>query len=347
MSPRLGPHSFLVLSPDEELAADDHEYCKSLTCPVTASVTLRELWASVAIRSHGGVDVVLTPFGTPLTLVRKTPQVVGVAYSNLFVPEVDFWEKSGPLARARRRIRDRARLKALGNAVGWFLETEYLADRARRILDVASDSVAVIPPSVNPHPVHDGRIDTSSEDFSIALVSGAHPNKNLDVIPRLARELASRWPDSRIRFKITVDETTPSGAELGTQVAQAGVRDRVSLIGPVTPSALPSLYESVDAVAMLSTLESFSNNIIEAWHFRRPLVAADFEWAQRICGDAAAYLSVEDLSAAAAVLRRLECDSEWRRSLILAGRERLRSFPTAAERLETILDFTERLLASQ
>ena len=68
------------------------------------------------------------------------------------------------------------------------------------------------------------------------------------------------------------------------------VEDRITVLGPVKKTELRALYQNIDYVFLLSKLESFSNNIIESWFFKKVLVISDKEWSNAICKEGALYV---------------------------------------------------------
>ena len=68
--------------------------------------------------------------------------------------------------------------------------------------------------------------------------------------------------------------------------------------GQINHYELKNLYKNIDYVFLLSQLESFSNNIIESWYFRKLLIVSNEEWSRSICKEGACYVernSIEDI----------------------------------------------------
>ena len=339
-------HQYLVLAPDSELAGDRGSGIYPIVCPASKSVIRREVWAARQVRAWGRWDVVVTPFGTPLLLIGGR-QIVGFAYSNLLTPEIDFWQGIGKTARYGRRARDRARIAALRRASGWFVETQVLLDRAIGVISDDSERITIIPPSINPVWEESGDSATlpsiPRDGFVVGMLSSYHPNKNLEHIPDIALAIKRMFNGSKIRFALSVDPESAGGKKIRASASRLGVGDRVTLIGPVGRQDVSAFYRSVDALMLLSTLESFSNNIVEAWKYGVPLIIGDHLWSRDICGNAAVYVSLDDPSKIAEVLFRLASDVSYRQDLVAKGWRELEKYPTAAARLERILDFATRI----
>ena len=124
-------------------------------------------------------------------------------------------------------------------------------------------------------------------------------------------------------------------------VEKYDVQNMISLIGPVSKLGLPKLYGQIDFVFLLSKLESFSNNIIEAWYFSRPLIIADELWSRAICNDAASYVPRNDVHAISDQIMLLAHDSQLVLDLTSRGKSALSQYPNIQERLKQELEFLD------
>ena len=93
------------------------------------------------------------------------------------------------------------------------------------------------------------------------------------------------------------------------------------------------------SVMLLSKLESFSNNIIEAWHFKRNLVIADEPWARSICENAALYVDRDDPYNIVESIATLEANQERKNFLISAGVDKLEEFPSIEQKIQEEINF--------
>ena len=108
---------------------------------------------------------------------------------------------------------------------------------------------------------------------------------------------------------------------------------------------LASLYRQIDFVFLLSKLESFSNNIIEAWTFGKPLIASDEEWTHAICGDSAIYVERSSPEEIASQITSCLNDEKRITQVVEAGKKILSEYPTIEERTEQELSFIEEVYA--
>lgn len=126
-------------------------------------------------------------------------------------------------------------------------------------------------------------------------------------------------------------------------VRKNDVEDMVSLVGPISKGQIPSLYNKIDFVFLLSKLESFSNNIIEAWHYKRPLIIAREDWAISLCGKSAFYVDRDDITQIADAIEYLIAKPELMSYLTSQGASELKSYPTIFEKLALELNYIEEI----
>lgn len=284
------------------------------------------------------VDIIYSYFGFGF-FPTNIPQVSGAADSNLFFPEVDFWVGYRGLERYKKILIDKYRIWGLKRSAGVIFENETLEERGRRMFSLRN--TVYIKPSFN--------VPSQAavfEPFSWAtqcdgiglFLCGWQLNKNIMMIPKLAFEAKKRG--IHFHFLLTAPE---DGSKLHLlfkrEIEKFDVEDSVHIIGPVNKEALSSLYNQVRCVFLLSLLESFSNNIIEAWFFERPLIIADEEWARSICGDAALYVNrgcpEEIVDAIELVCRR----DPLVLSVLDASSLLLKTHPTSDEKAKKELEF--------
>jgi glycosyltransferase involved in cell wall biosynthesis len=122
------------------------------------------------------------------------------------------------------------------------------------------------------------------------FLCGWQVNKNVLLIP----EIAYHFKKHGINFNIIL--TAPNDFSILHKqflelVSNYDVEDMITIVGPVKKEELFSLYSQIDYVFLLSKLESFSNNIIEAWTYKKVLVISDEEWSHGICKNAALYVN--------------------------------------------------------
>lgn len=293
-------------------------------------------------------DVIYTQFG-PQWPAATTTQVVGCAYSNLLYPEIDFWGKLPLLQRTVRKLIDVGRTRRLLAADHIIFETSDLAERAISILGRSRTQVSCVRPSVSSligldtqHAATRERCASIPPGFRVLLLSVFHPNKNIELLPDIAAALRERHQASDVIFVLTLPPEHPGTARVMAKARSLGVEPHFYNLGPIPQQGCAEAYRACQAVILPSQLESFSNNIAEAWTMRRPLLITDMDWSRALCGEGALYVPYNDAAAAAAQLVRLKTDQGLYRSLVTRGQEALASYPTSEERFGQYLSLIER-----
>lgn len=286
-------------------------------------------------------DIIYSYFGFGFFL-NRTPQVSGSADSNLFFPEIDFWRHYKGLPRAKKWLVDFYRVATLKMATAVVFENEVIENRARNLFKLAN--TVVIKPSVNissdKEYVEFGEVaaDTKKGLF----LCGWQLNKNIMLIPEIAAELKRR--NQSIIFILTAPKDgSAQYREFEKLVEFHGVGDFIEIIGQVKKTQLPDLYNKIDFVLLLSNLESFSNNIIEAWYYGKPLLISDALWARSICNASALYVNQSSSSDIAEIVSRVISDDVLVNSLVISGRRSLAQYPSIGMRVQEELSYMKHV----
>jgi glycosyltransferase involved in cell wall biosynthesis len=268
-------------------------------------------------------DCVYTVFGPPIRKRGSTVNVVGVGYSNLFYPEVNFWRGAPLHRRPEHWLRDQLRLSAIRHADGWIFETEALRGRAQKKLGLEPARTAVVPPAPSPfirNPKHSSRLEERlgrlPDRPRVLLAASWTPHKNLHMVPRVAHACRSLFGTSPA-FVLTLEPDSSGANELRSAASKLGVAEDVHFIGVVSQRSIGQALAEVHCVMLLSELEGFSNNVIEAFVSGLPLVISDRDWARAACADAAVYVEPHDPGSVARGVERAMGDE--RRDLVQRG----------------------------
>lgn len=301
-----------------------------------------ELFNSKKLLDKIKPDLIYSYFGFGL-FSREYKQVVGSADSNLFFPEVDFWADYKGIGRLKKDLIDSYRIYGLKRADAVVFENESLERNAKQLYKIKLTTT--IKPSINiinseqSKPIN--TIGSTNKKIGLFLC-GWHFNKNILIIPQLAANFRAQGIE--IRFILTADPKSSSIEKqiFEEQVEKYNVRDMISVIGPIGKAELSELYSKVDFVFLLSRLESFSNNIIEAWSYRKLLVITDALWSRAICGSAALFVdrdSVKDISDK--IIALTKSDEE---SIISAGVSSLAEYPVINKRIKEEMSFLKKCI---
>jgi len=159
---------------------------------------------------------------------------------------------------------------------------------------LAQDRVWTVPPGLDVGEI-DGfliRRQLQREPASpptILHVARVSPEKGHSVLLHAASIILSRRPD--VRF-VCVGPTwdTPYLAHLRGEVARLGISEAVHFTGEVGRDDLLRLYDRAAVVVLPSLREMFGIPVLEAWAFRKPVVASDITSFRELlttagCGD--------------------------------------------------------------
>lgn len=308
---------------------------------VSANPVLRILKEMTSIKKFlkdEKIDLVYTYFGFGF-FGRNIKQVIGSADSNLYFPEIDFWSKERRLEKLKRLLVDKYRIYGLHLAAGVIFENKAMLERAGLLFKIKS-KILILPSIDEPTVKERLDIELKNETVKVLMLCGWQRNKNILLIPELARKLKDSGVN--IEFVITVERDDSSCAqEFFTLVDKWGAHDLINCIGSVSKAQLPDLYNRVDQVILLSLLESFSNNIIESWFYKKPLIISDELWSKAICLDAVSYVPRNDVDAIAAEIKKLAGSRELVLKLTEKGTKALQHFPDVNERFEQELKYIE------
>jgi len=311
---------------------------------------LSRLWFEVfgckSLLSDCRADIVYTQFG-PYWYGSKIKNVVGCAYSNLMYPELDFWEKLPPLKKITKKIIDVYRKHQMLGADVIIYETENLANRSILQNKLSKEQVCFVKPSPSglvsinsEHAETRVRCEKLPDTFLVLLLSGYHPNKNIELLPKIAGELKLRGIKD-IKFVVTLPDKAIGAQKVFELAKKLDVEDYIVNFEPVPAEGCCELYRAIDLVILPARLESFSNNIAESWAMEKPFMISDLDWARSICENGAMYFDYDNAIDAAEKIIEVKNSAELKNKLVLAGSRMLKTYPSSSGRFLRYLEIIE------
>jgi glycosyltransferase involved in cell wall biosynthesis len=338
------------------LATEDTYVCKLLTERNAAVIVVesdklsrflfQRLKLSQIVKDNN-IDVIYTMFGPGLHC-KGVQSVTGCAYSNLFFPEVDFWSGYSILQRIKLKLIDTYRLKSTLKSDAIVFENEAMRKRATELFKYPVNQTTLILPSVSEYKtIKDIAFDEvlkkiNNKNFNIVLLTGWHKNKNIEILPFILVELKKQGYTD-VSFVVTISENHPNSQKLRNIAEEFNVFDNIVFLDSVTPHNIPVLFEHIDGVGLFSLLESFSNNIIEAWHFEKPLFISDEEWSRSICKNAAVYVDRNKSKDIADKIINYRADLNFQEELKILTNKILSKYPTPKEKVSLQLEFIKKV----
>lgn len=299
---------------------------------------LFEVFRSNQYLKVNNINIIYSYFGVG-AYNKQIPQVSGSADSNLYFPEIDFWSDYRGIPRIKKWVVDKYRIWGVKRSHAVVFENKALEIRAQKLFKLKK--TALIKPSINFEFENKNYILPANvaERAPIGLfLCGWHPNKNFLIIPKLAAELKRRGVPFHFIITAPLDNSLMH-KKFEELIYKFNVQGTISVVGQVRKVELQSLYNQIDYVFLLSKLESFSNNIIESWFFKKPLIVTDADWSRSICGEAALYVERDSINDIVEKILLIHSDSEFKQSIISNGAAKLKEYPTIEERINQELEF--------
>ncbi len=216
-------------------------------------------------------------------------------------------------------------------------DSEFSRREIAEHLGVDARRVRAIPLGVRPPP-GDGNPTPQREPLVLFVGSIFTRRRVRDLIRAFALVARS---DPRPRLAIVGDNRSHPREDLEAVARAEGVADRVALRAYVSESELQDLYARAAVFGFLSEYEGFGFTPLEALAAGVPIVVADTPIAREIYGDAATYVPVGDVCAAADAIRLLLCDERARAQALAKAPAVLARYcwtRTAQETLQAIED---------
>jgi glycosyltransferase involved in cell wall biosynthesis len=168
------------------------------------------------------------------------------------------------------------------------------------------------------------------------FISGTNSHKNLWRLPAIAESMLAQGI-TEFMFVLTCTRESYIKS-LKQPLTNEGLVDaHFTFLGSIPPQRIMEAYKQADIVVSLSDLESFSNNYMEAWAVKLPLVASDRDFARNICADSALYVDPHRPNDVAEQLILISEDLCLQDRLVKAGSERLLLLPSPQKRFLRIM----------
>lgn len=280
------------------------------------------------------INTIFTFFGSGLPHPRHVKSLVGVAYPTLCYADSPFWNYLPLRTKFITYAIDYLRIKRLLKANIIFVETEIMKQRIMKVLRIDEGKVFLVPPSASNYLSPQGLVNTLEK--RVLLLSGNFPHKNLWRLYEIAVELKKM--NYALKFVVSLSAEEWRSGLKQSQVDENIVREYFEFIGIINQKDISKAYEGIDVLLMLSDLESFSNNHMEAWKAGVPQVVSDRDFARNICKDSAVYIEPHDPKQVAYALRDLLNNDGLQLQLVEKGKLYLQELPTQQERMQMILN---------
>lgn len=280
----------------------------------------------------------------PILPIANVHQVLRTVYSNLYFPEIDFWKGYPFLTKLKKKLIDYFRLKQTFKADGLIFENKSMLDRAITLFNYSESKVKYIEPSVTffDETLKSQKYEylTNIKSFKILYLSSWHLNKNIHILPEVANILKEN--SCNVKFVLSLDSKDPVLVKhLINKVESFAVSDYFEFIGRVEAVHVHQVVKSSDAMILLSKLECFSSNVMEAYYFEKPLLISNESWAKSACLDAALFLDRDNPVHIAKIIEDLIDSKRLSFEIVSKSKKRLKQFNTPQQKVLKQVQFLE------
>lgn len=209
--------------------------------------------------------------------------------------------------------------------------SNFTAERLRNQFAIGRRPVVVTGiPLVDTAEVTPGEVEKLVEKLGITgkyvlFLGNMEPRKNIQQLITAYINL-----DPKIRGDYTLVLAGGKGwldKDIYTAIEQARTRGiRIVATGRVNERERAALYRRATVFASVPIYEGFGMPLLEAMHYRAPVLASDIPAHREAAGDAALYCSPHDANDISRKLRQLLQENTLRTSLIRKGTSRLEAF---------------------
>lgn len=317
--------------------------------PPTRSKSARKRLLELETRTS--TDAVFTVFG-PAYVRFKAPHLCGVAVCWVTHSTwLAYRALPGWLARSKALATNIYKGLWLRPADRWVVEAENAQRGLASRVGIPAAKIDIVPNSCaavfRQAEVPAAERPAQGDRVRLLYVTAYYPHKNLEIIPRVAAELAARGGTANYEFVITLPATEPKLAAIMQEAKALGVDGMIKNVGRVTLNEVIELYRSAHICFMPSLLETFSASYPEAMAMGRPIVASDLDFARAVCKEAAVYFRAASPAAAADAVLRLIGDQVLWDECIENGRQVLETLPTARRKYEMFVASIRKTVLSQ
>lgn len=282
------------------------------------------------IKNHN-IQTVMTFAGTGIPLPNNVKSLVGVAYPIICYNDSPYWKYIKKSKYIKQRVKNYFRIRRLKKATMLFVQTSIMQSRLSLTLNRPQNKIYICPPSPSSFLME----SSNTNDNKILLLSGNDSHKNLWRLYDVAKRLKSNNVSCKFILSVTKSNWLQS---LSLKKIDFTLIDEYFIFyGPVSSDKIQFLYDESKFLLQLSDLESFSNNYMEAWKARIPLIVSDRDFAREICKSSALYVDPHNTQDVADKIHLLLNNINLQNTLIQNGDNILRKLPTQEQYYENIM----------
>lgn len=248
-----------------------------------------------------------------------------VSYSQIFYPEIDF---RGDNSSLKTYFRDTYRGFLMTRLEKIIVQTPLLQEKANDLYPRIECSLI--------KPARPAYIEVSDETFfespkepvRVLFLCNDQRNKRVELFKYFIVH-------GELEYELI---TTMNKNSVYFQELKSVFGEKLISIGNKSQNELSEVLKSIDVVANLALLESFSNNLLEAWSSNTILLLPFKEWAFQEARDAALYFDEQNIKESVKMFESCLCDKGKTLRLISNGKMRLMGYPTYDAKYESYIN---------
>ncbi|WP_101960932.1 glycosyltransferase family 1 protein [Vibrio harveyi] len=287
-------------------------------------------------------DLVFTIFGPAYWRPRRVKHLVGFANAWIVTPDSVAFKKMGILRRNLTRIKYWFLGLLLYNKNDFYVtETKVIKELFCKRFKAEPNRVDVVsnglPYFFNNAELNNVEKRFDFDGFKFLTVSHNYVHKNLDIIPKVGKELDLM--NLSFKFVVTFDDDTYESMpeDFKSYTINAGV---------VKNKDCKSLYMSCQALFLPTLIECFTVSYLEAMETRKPIATSNLPFAHDICGDSAYYfdpLNIQSVALVCADIIKGYGDEAMIKRLN-NYEKKLNCFPSPEEKVDCYLACIEKII---
>ena len=277
------------------------------------------------------ITKIFTFFGSGLPHPSSIQSIVGVAYPSICYDDSPFWNYISFRNKTKIKIINYFWKRRLKKANKIFTETVVMKKRLLKVIAFKEQDVFIIPPSPTQYISAHQKVQS---ERNILLLSGTLLQKNLWRLYEVA--LALKEQKFAVKFMLTISEKEWRDTLRIQPLNKEIIRDYFEFLGAVQQKEIAKVYDKADVLLLLSDLESFSNNHMEAWKVGIPQIVSDRDFTRAVCKDSALYVEPHHPAEVASAIRELLSNISLQKELVEKGKICLHELPSQEQRLQMI-----------
>lgn len=206
-----------------------------------------------------------------------------------------------------------------------FVDSEHTKRDLVDAYSISEEKIAVIYPGIHDEFFASGSaLRPRGVEFEkyFVFVGTYAPRKNLETVVRAFANIATDVPENLV----VIARDDPRAQRIEALACRLGVGDRIRFLSGLSVPELVYVYRHATALLLLSEYEGFGYPPLEAMATGTPAIVSDGTSLAEVVGGAAIKVPARDVDAAAAAMRAVASDADYRSEYRRRGSEWVQKF---------------------